>query len=61
MLLTTAVIAQDSLDTEYNDESFIDPNRTIDLFQTDRRVESPRIYMLGIGRLVNKVGSLVTQ
>ena len=38
MLLTTAVISQDSLDTEYNDESYIDQNRTSDLFQPDRRV-----------------------
>ena len=49
MLLTTAVIAQESLDTEYNDESYIDQNRTSDLFQPDRRVESSRTYMIGIG------------
>ena len=49
MLLTTAVIAQESLDTEYNDGSYIDPNRTSDLFQPDSRVESSRTYMLGIG------------
>ena len=48
MLLTTAVIAQDSLDTG-DDDSYIDPDRTSDLFQPDKRVESPRTYMFGIG------------
>ena len=49
MLLTTAVIAQASLDTGDDDDPYIDPDRTSDLFQPDKRVESNRIYMLGIG------------
>ena len=49
MLLSMAVIAQDSLDSGYDDDSYIDPDRTSDLFQPDKRVESPRTYMFGIG------------
>ena len=49
MLLTTAVIAQDSLEIADDDDSYIDPDRTSDSFQPDKRVESPRTYMFGIG------------
>ena len=49
MLLTTAVIAQDSLDTGDDVDPFIDPDSTSDLFQPDKRVESPQTYMFGIG------------
>ena len=49
MLLTTTVIAQDSLETADDDDSYIDPDRTSDLLQPDKRVESHRTYMLGIG------------
>ena len=49
MLLTATVIAQDSLDTGDDDDSYIDPDRTSDLFQSDKRVDSPRAYMFGIG------------
>ena len=49
MLLTTEVIAQDSLDTGDVDNMYIDLDRTSDLFQSDKRVESPRTYMFGIG------------
>ena len=48
MLLKTEVIAQDSLDTGDDDNLYIDPDRTNDLFQSDKRVESPRTYMFGI-------------
>ena len=48
MLLTTVVFAQDSLDTEDDFDPYIDPDRTNDLFQSDKRVESPRTYMFGI-------------
>ena len=49
ILLTTLVFAQDSLDTEDDFDPYIDPDRTNDLFQSDKRVESPRTYMFGIG------------
>ena len=49
MLLTATVIAQDSIDTGDDDDPYIDPDRTSDLFQPDKRVESPRTYMFGIG------------
>ena len=49
MLLTTAVIAQDSLEARDDDDLYIDLDRTSDLFQPDKRVESPRTYMFGIG------------
>jgi len=49
MLLTTAVIAQDSLEIADDDDSYINPDRTSDLFQSDKRVESHRKYMFGIG------------
>ena len=49
MLLTTAVIAQDSLETADDDDSYIDPDRTSDSFHPDKRVEFPRTYMFGIG------------
>ena len=49
MLLTTVVFAQDSLDTGDVDNMYIDLDRTSDLFQSDKRVESPRTYMFGIG------------
>ena len=49
MLLTTEVTAQDSLDTGDVDNMYIDLDRTSDLFQSDKRVESPRTYMFGIG------------
>jgi hypothetical protein len=49
MLLTTAVIAQDSLEIADDDDSHINPDRTSDLFQSDKRVESHRKYMFGIG------------
>ena len=48
MLLTTEVIAQDSLDTG-DDAPYIDQDRTSELFQSDKSVESPRTYMFGIG------------
>ena len=48
MLLTTVVFAQDSIDTEDDFNPYIDPDRTNDLFQSDKRVESPRTYMFGI-------------
>ena len=48
MLLTTVVFAQDSLDTEDDFDPYIDPHRKNDLFQSDKRVESPRTYMFGI-------------
>ena len=48
MLLKTEVIAQDSLDTGDDDNLYIDPDRTSDLFQPDKRVESNRKYMFGI-------------
>ena len=49
MLLTTAVIAQDSFEIADDDDSHINPDRTSDLFQSDKRVESHRKYMFGIG------------
>ena len=49
MLLTTAVIAQDSLDTGDDDDSYIGIGRTNDLSQSDKSVESSRTYMFGIG------------
>jgi len=49
MLLTTAVIAQDRLKTGDDDVPYIDPDRTSDLIKPDKRVESPRTYMFGIG------------
>ena len=49
MLLTTVVIAQVSFDTRHGDDSYIDLDRTSDLFQPDKRDESPRKYMFGIG------------
>ena len=49
MLLTNLVVAQDSLDSGYDDVSYIDPYRTSGLFQPDKRVESHRKYMFGIG------------
>ena len=49
MLLTTVVIAQVSFDTRHGDDSYIDLDRTSDLFQPDKRVESPQTYMFGIG------------
>ena len=49
MLLTTTVIAQDSLDIGYDDDSYIDPDRKNDLVQPDKRVESHQTYMFGIG------------
>ena len=55
MLLTTAVIAQDSLDTGDDDDPYINPDRTSDLLQPDKRVESPRTYMFGIGYGLNPV------
>ena len=48
MLLTTEVIAQDSLDTGDDTDPYFDPDRTSDLLQPDKRVESPRTYMFGI-------------
>ena len=48
MLLTTAVNAQDSLDTRDDVNPYIDPDRTSDLFQPDKRAESPQTYMFGI-------------
>ena len=48
MLLTTVVFAQNSLDTEDDVDPYIDPDRTNDLFQSDKRVESTRTYMFGI-------------
>ena len=49
MFLTTAVTAQESLDTEYDDDSYIDPSNMSDLFNPNKHVETPRKYMLGIG------------
>ena len=48
MLLTTVVFAQDSLDNGDDFDPYFDPDRTNDLFQSDKRVESPRTYMFGI-------------
>ena len=55
MLLTTVVFAQDSLDTEDDFDPYIDPDRTNDLFQSDKRVESPRTYMFGISYGLNPI------
>ena len=49
MFLTTKVFAQGSFETGYDDELYIDPDRTSDLFQPDKLVESHRRYMFGIG------------
>jgi len=49
MLLTSAVIAQDSFDTKYDDDPYIDPDITSDLVQLDKSVEARRRYMFGIG------------
>jgi len=49
MFLTTAVTAQESLDTEYDDDSYIDQDKISDFFQSDKRVKSHRKYMFGIG------------
>ena len=47
MLLTTSVIAQDSLDTG-DDDPYIDPTKTSSLFKPNKHFESPRKYILGI-------------
>jgi len=47
MLLTTSVIAQDSLDTG-DDDPYIDPSKTSSLFKPNKHFESPRKYILGI-------------
>ena len=49
MLLTTAVIAQDSIESGYDDVSYIESDRKSNLFQPDKSVESTRKYMFGIG------------
>ena len=49
MLLTTSVIAQDSLDIGDDNDPYINPDRAYDLYQSDKRVESPRTFMFGIG------------
>ena len=49
MLLTTTDIAQDSLDIGDDDAPYIDTDRTSDLIQPDKRFESTRKYMFGIG------------
>ena len=48
MLLTTSVIAQDSLDIGDDVDPYNDLDRKSNLFQSDKRVESPRTYMFGI-------------
>ena len=49
MLLTSAVIAQDSFDTKNDAYPYIVPDRKSDLFQLDKGDEAPRRYMFGIG------------
>ena len=48
-MLTSAVIAQDSLDIGHDDDPYINPDRADDLYQSDKRVEKHRKYMFGIG------------
>jgi hypothetical protein len=47
MLLTTSVIAQDSLDIG-DDDPYIDLSKTSSLFKPKKHFESPRKYILGI-------------
>ena len=55
MLLTTAVIAQDSLDTGDDDDPYINPEEASRILMHEKRVESTRAYMLGISYGLNPV------
>ena len=48
-LLTTAVIAQDRFDTGEDDDQYVNPDITSDLYQQEKHDESTRTYMFGIG------------
>ena len=48
MSLTTAVFAQDFFYSG-DDDPYVDPDRRSDLLQSDKRFESSRTYMFGIG------------
>ena len=55
MLLTTAVIAQDSLETGDDDDPYINPEEASRILIPVKRVESTRAYMLGISYGLNPV------
>ena len=55
MLLTTAVIAQDSLDTGDDDDPYINPEEASRILMPVKRVESTLAYMLGISYGLNPV------
>ena len=55
MLLTTAVIAQDSLDTGDDDDPYINPEEASRIMMPVKRVESTRAFMLGISYGLNPV------
>ena len=55
MLLTTAVIAQDSLETADDDDPYINPEEASRILIPVKRVESTRAYMLGISYGLNPI------